>query len=299
MLKFLGMSLLLLAATFTYANQVSKSTTAVETEHFSTAPTALDIMQIMSTYLGGEVTPEKLFDVGVQSNMHIPMQHLQVRFTDTRNDTELSREEIAHILGQSRQNSAHDLILRTINAFVLPSISQEQLIDLFDAAALASMRKPPNYINIEFYDARLGAENTPMGGISGSIPNKVYNLGEQPAKKTSNNNWNDQDIIDYFIANEFVFKPKSSVEFVLPYTTVAKDFTDLNNITRTDLASFQALEPDLDLSFANNKTLFLAHAAVGTEGELRKYIGLLHLKTGTREKADDMRAIYTQLYGQP
>ena len=134
-------------------------------EDFKAAPTTLDIMHLMSTYLGGDVSSQQLFDMGVKSNMHIPMQHVLVRFTDTRTDAELSRDEIAQILGQSRQNSAHNLILRTVSAFALPNISQDQLIDLFDAAALASMHTPPSYIKIEFYDARIGALEANDGEI--------------------------------------------------------------------------------------------------------------------------------------
>lgn len=270
-----------------------------QAEDFIKAPTPLDIMQLMSHYLGSDVSPQQLFDLGVKSNVHIPMQHLRVRFTDTRTDKSLTREEIAHILGQSRQQSAHDLISRTFSAFSLANISQEQLIDIFDAAALASMQNPPSYINVEFYDARLGSSNKALGGVSGSLPSKLYAPKAVPqADELPSKEWNSQNVADYFVANEQTFKPKNALDFILPYATVAKDLAELNQVTQQELTLFFEHEGNLDVALYNNQKPYFTQAAVGIEGELRQYIGLLHLKAGTKEKADEMRATYAQLYAQ-
>lgn len=98
MLKSFGIALLLSVALIAPSMQASSSGTG----DFKIAPTPLDMMSLMSTYLGGEVSSQQLFDMGVEANMRIPMKHLRVKFTDLRTGSEMSREEIANILGQSR-----------------------------------------------------------------------------------------------------------------------------------------------------------------------------------------------------
>ncbi|GLR63798.1 hypothetical protein [Marinospirillum insulare] len=137
-------------------------------------PTPLDMMQLMSNYLSGSVTSEQIFEMGVESNMRIPMQHLRVHFVDSRSGKEMPRSDIDQILGQARQDWSYDLIRQTIGTFAPAGSSPEQIIDLFNASALASMRIPPDYIQIEYYDARLGARGDAEGGVSGSIPNKTH-----------------------------------------------------------------------------------------------------------------------------
>lgn len=133
-------------------------------------PNPLDMMQMMSTYLSGEVSPKQLFDMGVEGNMRVPMQHLGVRFVDLRTNKPMNRDDIAQILGNARQDGAHDLILQTLTTFSIPQVNPETMIDIFNAAALASMRVPPEYIDIEFYDKRVGFKGKSGGGISGSVP---------------------------------------------------------------------------------------------------------------------------------
>lgn len=302
-LRLLGATIVLFAPVLCGA-QTSNSTADKPATDFKTAPTPLDIMQLMSTYMGGDVTPEQIFDMGVKSNMRIPMQHLRVKFTDLRTETEMTREDIANILGQSRQDGAHDLIVRTLGAFAFPGIEADQLIDLFDAAALASMRMPPKYIDIEFYDARLGSTNLANGGISGSVPTRVYSPTEavetqQDASEPGlADDWEDTTVVDFFVANDRVFQSKNGLEFVMPYSSVAKDVKDLNQRVRKEVEMLLQIETDLDIAFVHTEAPFFAQAAVGTEGNMRRYIALLHLKASTKDKANEMREMYPKLYAR-
>lgn len=186
-----------------------------------------------------------------------------------------------------------------MSAFTFPGTTPDQLIDLFDAAALASMRIPPNYIDIQFYDARLGANKAGDGGVSGSVPDKIYTPSEPTeSDQPTNNGWDDLAVVDFFVANDKVFQPENDFEFVLPYSTVAKNITDLNQTARKDLKQFLEFEPELDVDFTNKQTPFFIEAVVGTEGDMRRYIGLLYLKAGNKGKADKMREMYARLYGK-
>lgn len=291
MFKSFGMAVLLSTSVFSSGAQAENPTTG----GLEIAPTPLDMMALMSTYLGGEVSAQQLFNMGVEANMRIPMEHLRVQFTDLRTGIGMSRNDIAAILGQSRQEWSHELLLRTMNTFVLPGITSEQLIDLFDAASLASMRNPPDYLNVEFYDVRLGVAELSDGGVSGSLPSKKHTPSE--ALEAVGNDWNDQTVIDFFVANEQKFKPQDEFEFVLPYSAVAASLKDLNRVTREEFALFLENEPELGVDFVNHNAPFFTQAAVGTEGDMRRYIGLLYIKAENKEIADQMREMYAKIYG--
>src|SRR5690554_109134 len=143
------------------------ATTVNETsnEGFYPAPSPMELIKVISHYFNGDIASQQLFDQSAAAHMRIAMEHLEVRFSDRRTNTEISREAIEKILGQSRQDNAHDFIRQTLTRFSLPYLNAEQIIDLFNAAALASMPSPPEYIAIEFYDARYGPSNKKYGGI--------------------------------------------------------------------------------------------------------------------------------------
>lgn len=299
MFKWLGIASLLSAFIITNGAHASDLVTKSAPSDFKAAPTPLNMMALMSTYLSSEVSPQQLLDMGVEANMRVPMEHLHVRFTDLRTELEISREEIAHILGQSRQESTRDLIMRAMSAFSVAGTAHNQLIDLFDAAALASMQSPPDYVNIEFYDARLGAAGSHYGGISGSVLDKIYSPSHSSVNvEVSDNVWDDLAIVDFFVANDRVFEVKDDYEFALPYSTVVKDLKSLSQIARKDLELFLESEPGLDVRFANSNAPFFTHATVATQKDMRKYIGLLHLKAGNKGKTDEMRKMYTKIYGK-
>lgn len=293
MLKSLLFTLLIAASTTLSAQAVNTSNNASKEVH--AAPSPFDIMQLLSISFDGDVSSQQLFDQSVASNMRIAMEHLQVRFSDRRTNTVMSRSDIEKILGQSRQANAHDLIRRTLASFTLPHLNAEQIIDLFNAVALASMLSPPEYINIEFYDARQEPSNTDHGGISGSIPDAMYTPTKAQAVDTAAA-WDDEAIVDYFIANDFTFKPKTTREFLLPYTAVANDVRQFNRYAREELEQLLEQEPDLKIAWADKKKALSQSVGVGTENARRRYIGLLHLKAEDPSKASMMRALFAKLY---
>lgn len=134
-------------------------------------PTLQDLVPLLAS----GATSEEIFDQAVLAHMRVPLQHLGVNITDRRNGREISGDEVRHLLGQSRQDSAHQLIRQVFSNFQLPGYpNAETLINLLDAAALASLRSPPPWLDIEFYDRRVGPNDQPGGGVSGRIPENVY-----------------------------------------------------------------------------------------------------------------------------
>lgn len=251
-------------------------------------PNPLDMMQMMSTYLSGEVSPQQLFNMGVEGNMRVPMQHLGVRFVDLRTNKPMGRDDLGQVLGNSRQDWSHDLIRQTLATFAVPQVDPDTLIDIFNAAALASMRVPPEYIDIEFYDKRVGYQGKKSGGISGSVPNKVY---KKPS--TSLNDWDEQAVIDHFVANKVFFTPEEKNHFVIPFSAVA------SNEFHLEIDSHDFIE-DKQLEFVDRLDPFYKYEEVGfpSRQEGRIFIGLLHLKTTNTAKAQAMQKRYKKLYGK-
>ncbi|HEY9018997.1 hypothetical protein [Thiomicrospira sp.] len=132
---------------------------------------ALDIIQM---FLQNPDDAAALFDGAVTANMRVPPKYLGVKFYDLRTGREMERQEIREELGAVRQDGAYELI--RIAMQLIPAsyeLSEETLQDLMDAAFLASMRRPPKYISIEYYDTRVGASGK-GGGVSGSTPLEIY-----------------------------------------------------------------------------------------------------------------------------
>lgn len=250
-------------------------------------PNPLDMMQMMSTYLNGEVSSQQLFDMGVEANMRVPMQHLGVRFVDLRNNQAMSHEDLGQVLGNSRQDWSYDLIRQTLATFAVPQVDPDTLIDIFIAAALASMRVPPEYIDIEFYDKRVGYQGKKSGGISGSVPDKVY---KKPY--SSLNDWNEQAVIDYFVANKVFFTPEEKNHFVIPFSALA------SNVYQLEIDSHDFIE-DKQIVFVDKLDPFYKYEEVGFPFKQpgRIFIGLLHLKTTNTAKAQAMQERYKKIYG--
>lgn len=249
-------------------------------------PNPLDMMQMMSIYLGGEVSPQQLFDIGIEANMRVPMQHLGVRFVDLRTNKTMNRDAIAKILGNTRQDWSHDLILQTLTTFSIPQVNPDTLIDVFNAAALASMRVPPEYIDIEFYDQRVGFKGKTGGGISGSVPTEVYHEATNQLK-----DWNELSIVDYFVANNLVYIPKENNHFIIPFSALA--ISEHHLVVNAD----NFIE-NKDQVFVSRREPFYDYVAVGLEKDQRRFIGLLHLSSTDLTKVQAMQKRYKKLYGK-
>lgn len=132
---------------------------------------ALDIIQM---FLQNPDDAAALFEGAVTSNMRVPPKYIGVKFYDLRTGREMDRQEIREELGAVRQDGAYELI--RIAMQLIPAsyeLSEETLQDLMDAAFLASMRMPPKYISIEYYDTRVGASGK-GGGVSGRTPVEIH-----------------------------------------------------------------------------------------------------------------------------
>ncbi|SFX07169.1 hypothetical protein [Marinospirillum alkaliphilum] len=114
---------------------------------------------------------EQLFATGVTANMGVPPEYLGVRFSDRRTGQDIPPGVIRELMGAARQDGAIELLLiaEMLVGDRLP-MPVEQIITLMDAAYLASMRNPPPYIDIEYYDLRTGPTGQPGDGVSGSTP---------------------------------------------------------------------------------------------------------------------------------
>ena len=150
-----------------------------------TSPTALDAARILVEQQG-QLTRETiaaLFGTAFAANMKVPPEHLGVAFYDQRTGNHLEPEEIRALMGGIRQDGAYEL-LDMVVPLLQGSVGLEvdQLRRLLDAAYIASMRRPPEHIDIEFYDRRTGP--TGQGdGPSGRTPPRMHR--EEPAPTPS------------------------------------------------------------------------------------------------------------------
>ena len=137
----------------------------------SSAPGPLDAAGILLES-GGSLNSEligELFGTAFAANMQVEPEHLGIAFYDKRNGKPLDRREIRELMGAIRQDGAYE-ILELVAPLLAPlGVDTQQLQSLLDAAFIASMRRPPGHIDIEFYDRRHGPSGR-GGGISGSTP---------------------------------------------------------------------------------------------------------------------------------
>jgi hypothetical protein len=135
------------------------------------SPTAIDLARILVEQ-GGSLDNDainQIFATGVEANMRIPTEHLAVAFYDRRSGRMLDEREVRELMGVVRQDGAHEL-LEMASGLGLP-MENNQLRQLLDAAFIASMRRPPEHIDIEFYDRRSGPSGR-GGGVSGRTPER-------------------------------------------------------------------------------------------------------------------------------
>ncbi|WLD58583.1 hypothetical protein NFC81_02020 [Salinispirillum sp. LH 10-3-1] len=138
----------------------------------ATAPSVFDparlLMQGQNSLSQSDV--EEILGSAIAANIRVPAEHLGVAFYDMRSGQAFDRTEIRALMGAVRQDGAYELLamVEQLTGGRLP-LALEQLQDLMDAAYLASMRNPPAYIDIEFYDRRTGPTGI-GGGVSGSTP---------------------------------------------------------------------------------------------------------------------------------
>lgn len=133
---------------------------------------------------------DEIFQLAVGSTIRVEPEYLEVRFYNTDTNTELANDEIRALMGPLRQDGAYQVIEI---ALALSSnrlgLNQSQLEQLVDAAFIATMRRPPEHISIEFYDTRVGPSGA-GGGPSGRVPNALYSEAEMKAADSQSESFN-------------------------------------------------------------------------------------------------------------
>lgn len=136
------------------------------------ALTAIDMAEILMQSQGtlDQDTIVELLTGGITANMRVPPEHLGVAFWNSDTGDRLDRQEIRELVGPVRQ----DGVLQLLDMAMSMSggrlvLDTEQLEPLLDAAFMASMRRPPEHISIEYYDRRQGPTGQ-GGGVSGRVP---------------------------------------------------------------------------------------------------------------------------------
>lgn len=250
------MKRIITGAVLTLGIMVTASTIAADDEG-SIPPTAMDMVEKLKNYHKDPTgTSASIFDTGVLVNMRVPIEHLRVSFIDLRTEEKVSRNELRHILGQSRQDGMHELIREAFAAFPVPgSTNQEAMIDVFNAAAIASMRIPPSHISIEFYDARKGPAGDLQGGVSGRVPDYIYNPskntleGEKAPPQSTDarsvreiiaSKWNEDNIETELVDRGIFFTPQSANEFAMVFADTGENKKAIKAIVLRDFEDIQS-----------------------------------------------------------
>lgn len=138
----------------------------------ATPPSAFDPARLLMQSQGqlSQQDVEDILGSAIAANIRVPAEYLGVAFYDLRSGQPLADQEIRALMGAVRQDGAFELLamVEQLTGGQLP-LALEQMQDLMAAAYLASMRNPPAYIDIEFYDRRRGPSGV-GGGVSGSTP---------------------------------------------------------------------------------------------------------------------------------
>lgn len=135
----------------------------------------LDPMQLLLQ--GGD--SHDVFAAAIEARLGIPVEYADVVFWHSETGEEIPYSEIRNLIGPSRQDGVLELIML---AEALPGLAEgalpmdgPRLARMFDAAFLASMRRPPDTVAVEFFDTRVGPTGDLSGGVSGHSP-----LNQQP-----------------------------------------------------------------------------------------------------------------------
>lgn len=145
----------------------------------ASSPNALTIAE---QFMQG-ASPEQILLSAIEANTRVDPEFLAVKFYDSRTNSVLDRHEIRELMGPVRQDGAYQMMAIALSlSEARLGLQQAQLEQLLDAAFIASMRRPPEHISIEFYDVRTGPTGA-GGGVSGSVPETIYKP-EKPSPET-------------------------------------------------------------------------------------------------------------------
>lgn len=293
---------------------VSAAATGQEGE---TPPTAMDMVEKLKNYHKDPMgTASSIFDTGMLANMRVPIEHLRVSFIDLRTGEEIRRDDRRHILGQSRQDGMHEMIREAFATFSLPgSFNQDAMIDVFDAAAIASMRVPPTHVSVEFYDTRKGPTDDLRGGISGRVPDYVYNPSEntleagesgtqsmnlRSAREIIASDWSDENIEKALVDRGVSFTPRTASEFAIVFAYTGENEEEIKSIVLRDFENTkndytERNEPfPLKLIDRENPAQVLFKVDESADGQI--YIGYVVFSSSNEAHVEHFRSSLEQLH---
>lgn len=145
---------------------------ALPTVTLAQAPTLVDPLRGL---LEGR-SSDDVFALAFEAQLGIPPDYADVVFWHSDTGDEIAYSEVRDLIGPARQDGALELLVMAeiMLGDQLP-VGIERLARLLDAAYLASMRRPPEHVAVEFYDTRGGPTGDLAGGVSGHSP-----LNQQP-----------------------------------------------------------------------------------------------------------------------
>ena len=131
-------------------------------------PSLLEPLRLLMQGAGGH----DIFSVAFEAQIGIPPEYADVVFWDSNTGDQVSYGEIRDLVGPSRQDGVLEMMILAeaiVGTNALP-VESGRLARLIDAAYLASMRRPPQHVAVEFFDTRVGPVGDLTGGISGHSP---------------------------------------------------------------------------------------------------------------------------------
>lgn len=257
------------------------------------APTLQDMLPLLAS--GAD--DAEIFDQAMLANTRVPLQYLGVRITDQRDGREVSRDQVRHLLGQSRQDSVHQLIRQVMIHLQLPGYPDaETLIDIVDAAALASLRSPPPWLNIEFYDQRVGSDGRTAGGVSGRVPDTVHQPAPEETERQSladdKAQWDEKQAARLFIKRGTVFEPHGENDFLMPLLGIAASAELAWQEAQTELTELQQAHPELNLRLYNPSQPVEDQVLLVEDGSQSLFALLVHMQSANTDLVEEARALF-------
>lgn len=122
-----------------------------------------------------------VFSAAIEAQIGMSPDYADVVFWHSETGEVIPYSDIRNLIGPSRQDGVLELLILAeamTGAQGLP-VESGRLARLIDAAYLASMRRPPEHVAVEFFDTRVGPTGDLTGGISGHSP-----LNQRPPEST-------------------------------------------------------------------------------------------------------------------
>ncbi|SFC48100.1 hypothetical protein SAMN05660443_2808 [Marinospirillum celere] len=234
-------------------------------------PTALDMAAILMQSQG-QLDDDLIMELltgGITANMRIPPEHLGVAFWDKRTGGRLDRQEIREEIGPVRQEGAFQLLEIAVSlGGERLALDQEQLELLFEAAFIASMRRPPEHIDIEYYDRRQGPSGQ-GGGVSGRVPETKAKVQQPQITRPEGLPSSEQELFNKLASLDLTLEQKDD-HFLLPLLIWARDAEELETLFQEEITGLH------ELGLAFNQ--FTDSPVLETQGDWQILYALAHFR---------------------